>query len=145
MDKALQFERIARLAIACKWLVFGVDEFDEFCTAGHTTALDRKTYKQVFGNTKPALYQIANYSRHHKMAFIASSRRPAQVARELTSQYSELRVFRMTEAGDISYFAGILGESVAERLKTLADYTYLRARDGQEPEIAGGFDASVKR
>jgi hypothetical protein len=139
VNKAIQFEKVSRLALECGWLVFAVDEFDEFCSASQCTKVPKAEYQKLFGSAPPGLYQVANYSRHPKLCFVGTSRRPAQVAREITAQFSLLRVFRMTEAVDLEYFAGTIGETFAERLRTLEPYTYLNIADGCEPVVAGGM------
>jgi len=138
-DRAAQFEQVCFLAYKVGWLVLAVDEVDSFCTASCASVVDQRTLQRACpGAENYALYEIANYSRHKPMAFVFTSRRPAQVAREITSQCSELRIYMTTEEVDLAYFAGVIGRANADRLKTLGNYQYLRYRDGLPVELGGG-------
>jgi hypothetical protein len=138
-NKAEQFEQVCYLAYRAAWLVLAVDEVDSFCTASAPSVIDGAALQRVCpGADNYGLYEISNYSRHKPMAFVFTSRRPAQVARGLTSQCSELRVYLTTEDVDLAYFSGIMGRSNAEQLKTLGNFYYLRYQDGLPLETGGG-------
>lgn len=138
-DRAAQFEQVCYLAYRVGWLVLAVDEVDSFCTASAPAVLDRAALQQACpGANNYGLYEIANYSRHKPMAFLFTSRRPAQVARELTAQCSELRIYLTTEEVDLAYFARVIGRSNADKLKTLGSFYFLRYQDGLPVEIGGG-------
>jgi hypothetical protein len=122
------FEAVTALALAYgkngPGIIYAVDEIDKFCTASFVP---------------PAMKDLINYGRHRKVSMICTSRRPAQVARELTSQCSEIRCFRTTEPRDIRYFSDIMGDTAAQKLPALGEYQYLRWTDDcAEPEICGG-------
>lgn len=141
-NKAQQFEIVSFLAYKTGWLVYAVDEVDSFCDAGQDSVLTRSQLQAICpGAENSGLYEIANYSRHKPMAFVCTSRRPAQVWRGLTSQCSELRIFRMTEKIDLDYFVPVIGRSQADRLPNLAPYAYLRYVDGAgEAQVCGGAE-----
>lgn len=122
------FEAVTSLALAYgkngPGLIYAVDEVDKFCSASFVPK---------------SLKDLINYGRHRKISMICTSRRPAQVARELTSQCAEIRCFRTTEPRDIRYFADIMGDTAANKLPTLGEYQYLKWTDDcAEPEICGG-------
>jgi hypothetical protein len=120
------FESVTFLALAFgqhgPGLIYAVDEIDRFCSASFVP---------------PSMKELINYGRHRKISMICTSRRPAQVARELTSQCSEIRCFRTTEPRDIRYFEDIMGQA-AQQLPSLEQYTYLRWTDDGKTEIRGG-------
>jgi hypothetical protein len=130
ISKALQFEQVARLAIKCKRMVLAVDEIDTYCSPTSLCVMDSRKYARYFGDEEPALYQLANYSRHHFLALYGVSRRPQQVARELTAQCLEVRSFVMTEALDVEAMRGRF-QDAADRLPHLAQFCYLSHRDGE--------------
>lgn len=104
--------------------------------------MDPRAFLALFPGSDPqadaALYQIANYSRNQfHIAFLFTSRYPAQVARGLTSQCSELRTFLVTEPLHLEYLRSYYGADT-DRLATLPRFQYLRYRDGLPIELAGG-------
>jgi hypothetical protein len=127
-DLNKHFEAVTFLALSYgkngPGLIYAVDEVDKFCSASFVPQ---------------SLKDLINYGRHRKISMICTSRRPAQVARELTSQCAEIRCFRTTEPRDIRYFADIMGDTAANKLPTLGEYQYLKWTDDcAEPEICGG-------
>lgn len=127
-DLEKHFEAVTSLVLAFgkngQGVIYAVDEIDRFCTASHVP---------------PSMKDVINYGRHRKVSMICTSRRPAAVARELTSQCAEIRVFRTTEPRDIRYFADIMGDTAAAQLAGLEEYKYLRWTDDcAEPQILGG-------
>lgn len=107
---AEHFEAVNCCAAACGNLVYCVDEMDKFTQP----------------NWLPFhLKQIANYSRHFRMALLFTSRRPTQIARELTSQCSEFWLFRNTEPRDLRYFREYIGEQALTELPKLRDWEYV--------------------
>lgn len=139
-DLQEHFEAVTQMALTFgrlgPGLIYAIDEVDRFCDNGRL-----KVPKQKAGEPSrdPALKDLINYGRHRKVSAICTSRRPAQVARELTSQCAEIRCFRTTEPRDIRYFADIMGDTAANKLPSLGQYQYLRWTDDcSEPEIRGG-------
>lgn len=136
-DLQEHFESVTALALSYgklgPGLIYGVDEVDRFCDNGRLKVPDRKPGQPV---RDPALKELINYGRHRKISAICTSRRPAQVARELTSQCSEIRCFKTTEPRDIRYFADIMGEIPSSFLPKLKEYSYLKwTDDAQAPLI----------
>jgi hypothetical protein len=114
------FEAVTQIVIACGSMIYAVDEVDRFCSASWLPE---------------GLKDLVNYGRHRKVSCLFTSRRPAQVARELTSQCSEFRLFRTTEPRDLSYYSDCIGIA-SEKLSGLEQFSYLLWRDdGSEPEV----------
>lgn len=140
---------MSRLALRTRWLVYAVDEVDSFCNAGSLSSMDPRAFLALFPGSDPeadaALYQIANYSRNQfHIAFVFTSRYPAQVARGLTSQCSELRTFLITEPNHLEYLRAYYGADT-ERLSALGRFYYLVYRDGSPVQLAGGEDHRGRR
>jgi hypothetical protein len=119
-DIAAHLESVTRIALATREVVYAVDEVDKFCSPSWLP---------------PGLYDLVNYGRHSRVPVMCTSRRPAQVARELTSQCAEMRIFRMTEPLDVRYFAQLIGDATAAQLPQLGEYQYLRWTDDGKAEV----------
>lgn len=105
------FDYVARLVLWRGDLTLLVDEVDIFASS-------------------PMLREIVMRGRHARVNLIATSRRPAEVPRDLTSQASELYSFRQAEPRDLDYLRKYFGSSVTDQLPTLSEFSYLRYRDG---------------
>lgn len=107
-------------------LVFAVDEIDKLCGVR-------------FGESRMCggLYDLVNYGRHHRVALLGTSRRPAQVPRGFTSECFDMRVFRVTEPNSLDYFKEYSVDLLKAR--ALEKYQYLYWQDGCESvELRGG-------
>lgn len=125
------FRAVCRIVRAFGWMIFGVDELDKLCGARWGDA-----------RMPPELYHLVNYGRHERVSMIATARRPRAVARGYTAE-SEMRLFQMTERADIDYFADLIGEEPAARLRTLPKFYYLHCIDGEDPGLRGGPRGSL--
>lgn len=72
--------------------------------------------------------------RHHGMAVLATSQRPAEVHKTILSQSHNLFVGHVQEANDIKYLASRLGEH-ADRLYTLPERKFFLQRGREEIKI----------
>lgn len=120
------FRAVCKIVRAFKWMIFGVDELDKLCGARWGDA-----------RMPPELYHLVNYGRHERISMIATARRPRAVARGYTAE-AEMYLFHLKERADIDYFADLIGEETAERLRSLEKYYYLRCLPDQEPILCGG-------
>jgi hypothetical protein len=122
------FIACAEIVKAVGWMIFAIDEVDKLCGPR-------------WGDSRmpPALYDLVNYGRHHRVSMLATARRPHQVARGYTSECREMRLFRITERADLKYFADYIGEEEAAKLPTLQPYQFIRWDDsGEDSEVCGG-------
>ena len=68
---------------------------------------------------------LIRYGRHREVSMIATSRRPADVPRLLTSQANTLYCFRFIEPRDLDYLKQYANINIAE-LQGLNDYKYIK-------------------
>ncbi len=125
-DLDAHFRAVCQIVAAIGWMILGVDELDKLCGPR-------------WGDSRmpPELYHLVNYGRHERVSMIATARRPRAVARGYTAE-SEMRLFHIKERADIDYFADLIGEEDADRLRTLDKYQYLVSKDDGPAEIRGG-------
>lgn len=97
-------------------LIFAIDEVDRFCSPSWM---------------RPGLDFLVNCGRHPKIALVWTSRRPQRIARDLSSQTSEFRVFFMSEPKDRANLAEYIGDEAADHLNRIPRFHYLRYRDGE--------------
>lgn len=83
-----QTEEILRLSMELKDVDVVIDEVDKICNANYVS---------------PALFQIINFGRHDRVSLYTSARRPADVARTLTSNADEIVSYRIEEPADLDY------------------------------------------
>jgi hypothetical protein len=127
-DLQKHFNAVTQLVIACGKLIYAVDEIDRVSDANWAP---------------PGLAYLINQGRHVQVSLAASSRRPAHIPRELTSQAHEFYIFRNTEPRDLAYLAEYLGTEATEKLRTLPPYVYLRWEETEGVSIGGGADAKL--
>lgn len=95
---------------ACAWalragnLLLVVDEVDQYCSSGFTPR---------------SLSDVLSLGRHTCVDQLYLTRRPAEIAREITANADALRAFRTTEPRDLDYLAGYCGSAFVEGLKRL--------------------------
>jgi hypothetical protein len=138
-DKDEHFELVCKIVRRAENMIFYVDEVDQFCTpttmkpqgSTYWNHADRKGKRSEFD-------EMFDSGRHFGIAVVSLSRFPAQVARKITANSQEMRLFRQSEPTVIGYYADKIGRVQAECLPMLEDYTYLLWQDGREPVVAGG-------
>ena len=109
-------------------MIYAIDEVDRFTSANFAP---------------PGLDYLINQGRHVQVSLVCTSRRPAQVPRELTSQAHLFYVFKNTEPGDCDYLEKYIGKAAAEKLPTLSDYHFLRWEESEGISIGGGSERSL--
>lgn len=119
----MHFAAVTQLVIGCGSMIYAIDEVDRFTNANYAP---------------PGLDYLINQGRHVQVSLVCTSRRPAQIPRELTSQAHQFYVFKNTEPGDLDYLRPYLGKSATDRLPTLDDYTFLLWEESEGISIAGG-------
>ena len=122
------FAAVTQLVIACGSMIFAIDEVDRFTTASYAP---------------PGLDYLINQGRHVQVSLVCTSRRPAQIPRELTSQAHQFFVFKNTEPGDLAYLQPYLGKEATDRLPTLDDYTFLLWEESEGISIGGGIEKKL--
>jgi len=108
---ARHFAAVTQMVIGCGRMIYAIDEVDRFTSAGWMPQ---------------GLDYLVNQGRHVQVSMICTSRRPAQVPRELTSQAHLFYVFKMTEPGDVDYLRPYIGAAGADLLPRLQLYHCLR-------------------
>lgn len=69
--------------------------------------------------------KMIHYNRHYKNDIFSTTRRPARISRDLTSQSDKFILFRVTENRDLEYIKNI-NETLAEKVKILKNYEYIQ-------------------
>lgn len=126
----MHFAAVTQIVIACTHLIYAVDEIDRFTSAGYAP---------------PGLDYLINQGRHVQVSLVCSSRRPAQIPRELTSQAHLFYVFKNTEPGDLHYLEPYLGREAIDRLPGLADYQFVRWEESEGISIDGGIEKKLRK
>jgi hypothetical protein len=117
------FAAVTQIVIACGRMIYAIDEIDRFTSANFAP---------------PGLDYLINQGRHVQVSLVCTSRRPAQIPRELTSQAHLFYVFKNTEPGDLDYLKPYLGREAIDRLPTLDDYRFVRWEESEGISIGGG-------
>ncbi|MDR2081713.1 MAG: hypothetical protein LBP54_07520 [Campylobacteraceae bacterium] len=73
--------------------------------------------------------KIIQYGRHYLIDIITTSRRPANIGRNLTAMTDIFYFSRLTEPNDIDYFRKIGGERYIETLQKLPKFLFLGMED----------------
>jgi hypothetical protein len=113
---AAHFAAVTQLVIACGRLVYAIDEVDRVCSAGWMPN---------------GLDYLVNQGRHVQVSMVCTSRRPAQIARELTSQAHLFYCFKTTEPNDLRYLENYLGSQAMEEIPRLAPYNFVRWEESE--------------
>lgn len=119
----MHFAAVTTLVIACGKMIFAIDEVDRVSSAGYAP---------------PGLDYLINQGRHVQVSLMGSSRRPAQVPRELTSQCHRFVIFKMTEPADLDYLQDYIGRDARQKLPTLHDYKFVEWEETDGISIGGG-------
>jgi cytidylate kinase len=103
------FAILCEVVIRHKDLLFVIDEVDFF----DSPASQAREFKKMI-----------HYSRHYGIDIITTSRRPANISRDLTSQTDIFSIFRITEKRDLDYFYALNAE-LPEQIKALQPHHYI--------------------
>lgn len=104
------FNIICQIAVRHKNVMLVIDEVDMF-DSPHSVDKDFK--------------RIIHLGRHFKLDLVTTSRRPANISRDLTSQTAEFYIFKVTEKRDLDYFAERSSE-LPDKIKALKKYHYIK-------------------
>jgi hypothetical protein len=105
-----EFDQVAQLVYDCGNVTFVVEECDSFCRP-----------QQV----SPAVWQILKRGRHRDIHTVMVTQRPFGIDRTITSQASQVAVFRTEEPRDLAYLEERLGKDSAEKISQLQQYQYV--------------------
>jgi hypothetical protein len=109
------FNELATLVSKMEKVTFLIDEVDLF-----TDALGRKD---------DALDGLIHYGRHNQIDLVTTSRRPANISRNLTSQTDFFYLSRLAEPNDTKYFKQKYGNDIIPILQNLPKYEFLQVDD----------------
>ncbi len=107
---------------------------EEFCAAAWVVAgrgrellvvCEEANLLAPAGRESESFRRLVALGRHRGISIIATSRRPAEVSRLLTSQADELYVCRMQEPADLRYLASLGLEASAAELPALPRFAFL--------------------
>jgi hypothetical protein len=124
------FNAVTHLVIACGQMIYVIDEIDRVSTSSWAPR---------------GLDYLINQGRHVQVSLAASSRRPAQIPKDLTSQAHLMFIFKNTEPGDLDYLGKYIGKSAAVQLPTLSDYRFLRWEESEGISIGGGPENKLSK
>lgn len=122
-------EELASLVYKMKKIVFVIDEIDMF--------FDVHTNKKSFFN------QLVQYGRHNEIDIISTSRRPANIHRNLTSLTDAFYFSRLREPNDQKYIKALLGNEYVEKIKGLEKFSFLKCED-EEKEVIRTNEKDVR-
>lgn len=130
---AAHFDAVTQLVIATGQVIYAIDEIDRVCSAGWMPS---------------GLSYLVNQGRHVQVSLVCSSRRPAQIARELTSQAHLFLLFKTTEPRDLKYLEEYLGSEAVGLLPRLPDYNFVQWEESEGIAIgdaAGRLEKKVPK
>lgn len=119
------FAKVCTAVKAFGWMIFAVDEIDKLCGSRFSP-----TYMP------PALYDLVNYGRHHRVSMIATARRPTSVAAGFRDE-AEFWCFKL-KADVAERLKGDLGEETIRRIVKLEKYQYLRCSQDADRVLCSG-------
>lgn len=105
------FEELAALIYKMKNISFLVDEVDMF-------APPTMNYKKSF-------YKLIHYGRHLQIDIFTTSRRPANISRNLTSQTDVTIFSKVREPNDKKYLKAFIGERYVKVAQSLPKFSFL--------------------
>ncbi len=102
-----------------------LDDQPELLLAGGALWIAADKYTELKRLRKDREFKkMIHYSRHYGIDIITTSRRPANISRDLTSQTDVFSIFRITEKRDLDYFYALNAE-LPEMIKTLEPHHYI--------------------
>lgn len=115
------FPELAELVYMMKSLTFVVDEVDMF--------FDTKA------TAKNPMYKLIHYGRHNEIDIITTSRRPANISRNLTSQTDIFYFSRLREPADKKYVKDSIGPLHVKTVEELERFHFLVYEDEENTSI----------
>lgn len=123
------FQELAELVYKMKSLTFVVDEVDMF--------FDTKA------TSKNPLYKLIHYGRHNEIDIITTSRRPANISRNLTSQTDIFYFSKLREPNDKKYVKDAIGPLHVRTVEELERFHFLRYEDDENHSIIKTCEADL--
>ncbi|AXX87159.1 hypothetical protein AMRN_1423 [Malaciobacter marinus] len=114
-------EELAETIFKMKNITFVIDEIDMF--------FDTRTDKKSYFN------KLVQYGRHNRIDIITTSRRPANISRNLTALTDIFIFSRLREPNDKKYIKALLDSSYAEMIADLNKFEFLRIEDEKKEII----------
>lgn len=115
------FQEAAEIIYKMKKIVFVVDEIDMFFDTRATN--------------KNKMYDFVHYGRHNEIDIITTSRRPANISRNLTSQTDIFYFSKLREPMDKKYIKDSVGMEFVSTVENLERYSFLKIDDDHNQEI----------
>jgi ABC-type cobalamin/Fe3+-siderophores transport system ATPase subunit len=115
------FNDLSDIVLKLKNISFLVDEVDMF-------APPTMTYKANF-------YKLIHYGRHNQIDIFTTSRRPANISRNLTSQTDVFLFSRVREPSDKLYLANYVGKQHVATASNLSRFNFLLFDDNEKPIV----------
>lgn len=115
------FDELASIVYKLKNISFLVDEIDMFAPPSMT----RKAY----------FYQLIHYGRHNQIDIFTTSRRSANISRNITSQTDVVLFSRVREPNDKKYIAHYLGKEYVEVAEKLPKFSFLLVDENLDAKV----------
>lgn len=115
------FDELAALVLKMKNISFLVDEIDMFADS-------RMTNKAPF-------YSLIHYGRHNQIDIFTTSRRSANISRDLTSQTDIIIYTRVKEPNDKKYIANYIGDEYVSIARSLPKFSFLVIDEHDQAEV----------
>ncbi len=115
------FDELAALVYKMKNMCFLVDEIDMF-------APPTMTHKKYF-------YKLIHYGRHNQIDIVTTSRRSANISRNLTSQTDVTLYSRVREPNDKKYIANYLGKEFVSVAEKMPKFSFLLVDDNYKATV----------
>lgn len=109
------FDNLASLVSKMKNITFLIDEVDMFTNP--------------IGKKDDAIDGLIHYGRHNQIDLVTTSRRPANISRDLTSQTDFFYLSRLAEPNDTKYFRAKYGNEIISTLQNLKKFEFLQIDD----------------
>ncbi len=122
-------EELAQIVYQMKKITFVIDEIDMF--------FDTRTNKTSYFN------KLAQYGRHNQIDIITTSRRPANISRNLTALTDIFYFSRLREPNDKLYIKNLLGTNFVEQIAELEKFSFLKVED-EKKEIVKTTEKDLK-
>lgn len=113
-------ELLASMVYKMKEVTFLIDEIDMF--------FDTRTNKESY------FKKLVHYARHNQIDLVTTSRRPANINRDLTSQTDFFYFSRLREPNDQKYIKALLGNEYVKQVAELEKFSFMKV-DDEKKEI----------
>ena len=126
------------------------EEFDEICLISrkigkHTFVVDEADLYAPPSITKKApFYKLVNMGRHSEVDIVTTSRRPARISKDITSQTDVMLFSQSLEPRDHDYIKGYIGKEWIEPVQTLPKFSYLMVDKERKKSIIKVSEISAK-